>query len=161
MATILASTPGPTSIAVNTNPKLPYDPVADFAPISMLAIGANVVVVHPASPRALHAGAPRARARPPARSTSARAALPPRSTSPPSFSSPMAKVDFAHIAYKGTGLALADLLAQRLDFMIADPSILTHVKSGKLRARRHHSEALCRRAKSPPSPNPACPASKP
>jgi tripartite-type tricarboxylate transporter receptor subunit TctC len=132
--TILASTPGPTSIAANTNSKLPYDPVADFAPISMLAIGANVVVVHPASPaHSMQELLALARARPGALNFGSSGVATSQHLSAELLKY-MAKVDFAHVAYKGTGLALADLLAQRLDFMIADPSILTQVKAGKLRA---------------------------
>ena len=39
-----------------------------------------------------------------------------------------------HVPYKGTGAALADLMGGRVDFAFADPSVLTLVKSGKLRA---------------------------
>jgi tripartite-type tricarboxylate transporter receptor subunit TctC len=40
-----------------------------------------------------------------------------------------------HIPYKGTGPALTDLLAGRLDFFSAGtPALLQHIKSGKLRA---------------------------
>ena len=38
-----ASTAGPLSIGSALNAKLPYNPVTDFAPIGMLAIGANVL----------------------------------------------------------------------------------------------------------------------
>ncbi|HKU47240.1 MAG TPA: tripartite tricarboxylate transporter substrate binding protein [Burkholderiales bacterium] len=132
--TILASTPGPTSIAVNTNPKLAYDPVADFAPVSMLAVGANVVVVHPTSPaRSMQELLALARARPGALNFGSSGVATSQHLSAELLKY-MAKIDFVHVAYKGTGLALADLFAQRLDFMIADPSVLAHVKSGKVRA---------------------------
>jgi tripartite-type tricarboxylate transporter receptor subunit TctC len=132
--TLLASTPGPTSIAVSTNPKLPYDPVADFAPVSMLAIGGNVLVVHPASPaRSVQELIALARANPGKLNFGSSGVATSQHLSAELFKH-MAKVDFAHIAYKGTGLALADLLAQRIDFMFADPSILAQVKAGKVRA---------------------------
>ncbi len=132
--TLVASTPGPTSIGVNTNPKLPYHPVADFAPISMLAIGANVVVVHPASPaHSMQDLLALARAKPGALNFGSSGIATSQHLSA-ELVKYMAKVDFAHVAYKGTGLALSDLLAQRLDFMIADPSILGQVKAGKVRA---------------------------
>ena len=131
---LLASTPGPTSIAVSTNPKLPYDPVADFAPVSMLAIGANVLVVHPSSPaHSVGDLIALARQRPGALNFGSSGIATSQHLSAELLKH-MAKVDFAHIVYKGTGLALADLLAQRIDFMIADPSILAQVKAGKLRA---------------------------
>ena len=46
----------------------------------------------------------------------------------------LAKVNFVHVPYKGTGAALADLMGGRVDFAFADPSVLTLVKSGQLRA---------------------------
>lgn len=43
--------------------------------------------------------------------------------------------EMTHIPYKGTGPALTDLLAGRLDFFSAGtPALLQHIRSGKLRA---------------------------
>ena len=38
------------SILPSLMPKLPYDPQRDFAPISLVAIGPNLLVVHPSLP---------------------------------------------------------------------------------------------------------------
>jgi tripartite-type tricarboxylate transporter receptor subunit TctC len=46
----------------------------------------------------------------------------------------LAKVNFVHVPYKGTGGALSDLMAGRVDFVFADPSVLALVKNGQLRA---------------------------
>ncbi|MBN8964539.1 MAG: tripartite tricarboxylate transporter substrate binding protein [Rhizobiales bacterium] len=47
----------------------------------------------------------------------------------------MAKVHFVHIPYKGTAPAMTDLLAGRLDFMIASlPLTKPYVEAGRLRA---------------------------
>jgi len=110
------------------------DPVNDFAPISMIAIGANILVVNPASP---------------AHSVADLIELAKSRSEGLNFASSgvgtsqhlsgellkyLAKVNFVHVPYKGTGAALADLMGGRVDFAFADPSVLTLVKSGKLRA---------------------------
>lgn len=47
----------------------------------------------------------------------------------------MAQVDLLHVPYKGTGQALADLLAGQIDLMFApSQTVMSHVKAGKLRA---------------------------
>lgn len=47
----------------------------------------------------------------------------------------MAGVDMAHIAYKGVGDAVRDLLGGHAQVMVAQlPSVLAHIQSGKLRA---------------------------
>jgi tripartite-type tricarboxylate transporter receptor subunit TctC len=47
----------------------------------------------------------------------------------------MAKVDLLHVPYKGTGQAVADLLAGQIDLLFApSQSVLQHVKAGKLKA---------------------------
>ena len=47
----------------------------------------------------------------------------------------MAQVDMLHVPYKGTGQALADLLAGQIDVMFApSQTVLPHVKAGKLKA---------------------------
>jgi len=44
-------------------------------------------------------------------------------------------VDMMHVAYKGAGPAVIDLLGGNIDLMVANPtSVAQHVKSGKLRA---------------------------
>jgi tripartite-type tricarboxylate transporter receptor subunit TctC len=47
----------------------------------------------------------------------------------------MAQVDLLHVPYKGTGQALADLLAGQIELMFApSQTVMSHVKAGKLRA---------------------------
>lgn len=132
--TLTAGTPGPTSIGPALHSKIPYNPVTDFDPISMVAIGANVLVVNPDSP---------------AKSVADLIAISKSRPNGLNFASSgvgtsqhlsgellkyLAKVNFVHVPYKGTGLALADLMAGRVDFVFADPSVLSLVKNGQLRA---------------------------
>ena len=47
----------------------------------------------------------------------------------------MAQVDLLHVPYKGTGQALADLLAGQIDLMFApSQTVMPHVKAGTLKA---------------------------
>jgi tripartite-type tricarboxylate transporter receptor subunit TctC len=132
--TLTAGTPGPISISPAISAKLPYNPLTDFAPISMLAIGANILVVNPSSP---------------AKSVTDLIDLAKKSPNGLDFASSgvgtsqhlsgellklLANVNFVHVPYKGTGAALADLIGGRVDFSFADPSVLALVKSGQLRA---------------------------
>ena len=128
---LTACTPGPTSISPATNSKLPYNPVADFAPVSMLAIGANVLVVNPASPAKSVADLAKSRQ---GGLNFASSGVGTSQHLSGELLKLLAKVNFVHVPYKGTGAALADLIGGRVDFSFADPSVLTLVKSGQLRA---------------------------
>jgi tripartite-type tricarboxylate transporter receptor subunit TctC len=47
----------------------------------------------------------------------------------------MAKVKIEHIAYKGTGPAIADLLAGQVQMQFGGlPALMPHIKSGRMRA---------------------------
>jgi tripartite-type tricarboxylate transporter receptor subunit TctC len=47
----------------------------------------------------------------------------------------MAQLDMLHVPYKGTGQAVADLLAGQIDLMFApSQTVMPHVKAGKLKA---------------------------
>ncbi len=48
--TLTIGTSSNHAIAVSLYKKLPYDPVKDFAPITMLAVSQNVIVINPAIP---------------------------------------------------------------------------------------------------------------
>ena len=132
--TLTACTPGPTSIGPALHSKLPYNPVTDFEPVSMVAIGANILVVNPDSS---------------VKSVGDLISLSKSSSNALNFASSgigtsqhlsgelfkhLAKVNFVHVPYKGTGGALSDLMAGRVDFVFADPSVLALVKNGQLRA---------------------------
>jgi tripartite-type tricarboxylate transporter receptor subunit TctC len=45
------------------------------------------------------------------------------------------QIDITHVAYKGAGPAVVDLLAGHIPLMVANPtSVATHVRAGKLKA---------------------------
>ena len=124
------------TLAVNPTlyTKLPYDPVRDFQPITMIAKSPSIMVVHPSLPVktareyiALAKAKPGALAYGSPGSGSAGHLL-------MSYFSMMAKVDLLHVPYKGTGPALVDLIAGQISTVFTGTAgILPHVQSGRLR----------------------------
>jgi tripartite-type tricarboxylate transporter receptor subunit TctC len=115
--------------------KMPYDPVTSFAPVSLLVVVPNVLVVNPDFP---------------AKTTEELIALLKKDPGKYSYASSgngtplhlsgelfksMADVDMQHIPYQGAGPALVDVLSGQVPIMFDNlPSSTSHIKSGKLRA---------------------------
>src|SRR5687768_13334012 len=128
---------GVASHAVNPHlhPKLSYDPIKDFAPITLVASAPSVLVVHPSVPaRTIKEFADYARANPTKLnyasngngSSSHMAAV---------LYETNAGVKMTHVPYKGVGPALTDLMSGRIELMFNSiVAILPHIQSGKLRA---------------------------
>lgn len=125
------------TLAVNPTlyPKLPYDPVKDFQPISMLAKVANILVVHPSLPaKSVKELIALAKAKPSALVYGS-GGIGGAGHLATEYLKTMAKINIVHVPYKGTGPALIDLLAGQTQVVFAGvPGIATHVKAGKLRA---------------------------
>ena len=116
-------------------PKLSYDPIKDFAPISMVVQAPIVLMVHPALParsvKDLLALARSPRAHIDAASagygTSNHLAL--------ALFNSLAGVQIAHVPYKGTGQALVDLMAGQVQVMFGNIlSSFQYIKIGRIRA---------------------------
>jgi len=113
----------------------PYDAEKDFAPISLLVVVPNVLVVNPALPAknveellALLKGAPDQY------SYASSGNGTPLHLSGELFKS-MAGVEMVHIPYKGAGPALNDVIANQVPIMFDNlPSSSGHIKAGTLRA---------------------------
>ena len=113
--------------------KLPYDPVKDFAPITGLGKGGQIMVVNPSFP---------------ANTVAEFIALAKKEPGKYSFGSgssssrmagellqQMADIKLLHVPYKSNTLAVTDLLGNQINMMITDTTTgLPQVKSGKLRA---------------------------
>jgi tripartite-type tricarboxylate transporter receptor subunit TctC len=123
-----------TGINPSVYAKLPYDTLKDFAPVVLVATAPTLLVVNPQVPaKSLTELLALARAKPgvlnfPSGGTG---------TSPhlagELFKS-MTGVSLVHIPYKGGGPAITDLLAGQVQLMFDTmPSIMPHVKAGKLR----------------------------
>ena len=129
-----------TSIGMATNKalyaKLNYDPVKDFAPVSLLAVVPNVLVVNAArsadkSVKDVLAHARRA----PGKLTYASAGNGTSIHLAGEVFASMAKLQLLHIPYKGSGPAVTDMLGGQVDLMFDSiTSARPHIQSGKLLA---------------------------
>ena len=131
--TVLITTNTTQSANEHLYKKLPYDPVKDFAPVSGLGKGGQVLVVN-ASAAYKNVGDLIA---------AAKAAPGKLSFGSGSSSSrvagemlkQLAGVDILHVPYKSNPLAITDLLGGQIDLMITDTSTgVPQIKSGKLKA---------------------------
>jgi tripartite-type tricarboxylate transporter receptor subunit TctC len=132
--TLLAGSSGPISISPNVQ-KVPYDPMKDFSPISLIAINPFVLVVNPSIP---------------ANNVKELIALLKANPGKYSFSSSgsgatshlmsalfnsMAQVTATHVPYKGSSQSVTDVVNGQVAYTIETvPAILSFVKSGRLRA---------------------------
>ena len=125
------------TLAVNPAmfPKLPYDAIKDFAPVSLIAAVPNIVTVNPAVPaKTLKEFLDLARAKPGSinygsagNGSAGHLAM--------EYLKRIAKTDMVHVPYKGTGPMLTDLLAGQTQATFTGSSpLIPHIKSGKLRA---------------------------
>ena len=129
-----------TSIGMATNkylyPKLPYDPVKDFAPVSLVAIVPNVLVTNSTQPNVKTVAdvITNAKAQP-GKLTYASAGNGTSIHLAGEVFTSMAKIDMQHIPYKGSGPAVTDLLGGQVNYMFDSiTSAKPHITSGKLRA---------------------------
>jgi tripartite-type tricarboxylate transporter receptor subunit TctC len=115
--------------------KLPYDPVEDFAPISLLNITPLVLEVHPDFPaKTVQELIDLAKANPGEFSYASSGNGTPIHLSGELFKS-MVGIDLVHVPYKGAAPALVDVIGGHVPIMFDNlaPS-LEHIRSGKLRA---------------------------
>jgi tripartite-type tricarboxylate transporter receptor subunit TctC len=115
--------------------KVPYDPVKDFSPISILSREANVVVVHPSLPvRSIKELIALAKAKPGELNFASGSTGSGSHLSGELFKS-MAGVNIVRIPYKGVGFAFTELIAGQTQLMFPSTgSGMPHVRVGKLRA---------------------------
>jgi tripartite-type tricarboxylate transporter receptor subunit TctC len=123
------------SINPSLQPKLPYDSVKDFTPITLLATSPNVVVVHPSLPARSIAELVKLLKANPGKYNYASSGNGSGGHLAAELFKDVAKVDMNHIPYKGNGPATVDLLAGQVPIMLTSIApMLPHIKSGKLRA---------------------------
>ena len=128
---------GGGTLAVNPGlyAKLPFDSIRDFAPVSLVALQPSVLVVHPSVPvKSVADLVALARARPGQLNFASSGSGSLAHLSAEVFKT-MAGVDLVHVPYKGAGPALADVIGGQVQLVFASsPSVMPHVRSGKLRA---------------------------
>ena len=137
--TFLMGTVGTHGINAALYPKLPYDPVKDFVPVTLVAGVPNVVVMNPESARrwgiesvadlvrVLRANPGKLNMASSGNGTSIH-------LSGELFKS-MTQTFMVHIPYRGSGPALVDLMGGSMDVMFDNlPSAMPQIRAGKLKA---------------------------
>jgi tripartite-type tricarboxylate transporter receptor subunit TctC len=111
-----------------------FDPVADLAPISLVANVATVLVVHPSVPaQNVNELIALARSKP-GKLTFASGGIASFNQLCAELLKMTAKIDILHIPYKGGGPAVADLVAGRVDMLFTGaPVTMAHIKAGRLK----------------------------
>jgi tripartite-type tricarboxylate transporter receptor subunit TctC len=115
--------------------KLNYDPAKDLAPISLIAVIQNVVLVHPSVPaKTLKELIALARAAP-GRLSFGSGGIGTTTHLAPELLQSLTKIRMVHVPYKGSGLALIGLIGGEVDMLImAVPAASAQIHAGKVRA---------------------------
>ena len=131
--TILMGNVAPNAINVSLFKNLPFDPVADFVPVSLVASTPNILVVHPSIPaRTVKQVIALAKAKP-GTLNFASAGVGSSSHLAGELFRILAGADIVHVPYKGAGPAMVDVLSGQVQLYFATmPAAMPHVKSGKL-----------------------------
>ena len=141
-----------TSAGLTINPalvsKLPYDPVRDFAPVSLLVINPQILVVNSGVPvNSVKELIAYAKSKPGQLNYASVGQGSPNQLGMELLKA-LAGIDMVHVPYKGTGPALTDLLGGQVQLMFNSmPLVLPLVKSGKL-----NGLAVGSRQRSPAAP---------
>lgn len=124
-------------LAINETlyPKRPYEALKDLAPVSLVGITPNVFVVHPSLPvKSVREFVAFAKARP-GELTYASGGIGSSSHLAGALFQILSGTRVVHVPYKGAGPGLIDVASGQVHFMINSmPAVMTHVKSGRLRA---------------------------
>ena len=133
--TLIMANAGSHAVNASLYAKLPYDPIRDFAPVTLVAMAPNILIVHPALP---------------ARTAKELIALAKERPGELTFGSggngstahlsgemfrTMAGINIIHIPFKGSPAAVIGVIAGQIAMAFPNiPPALPHVRSGKLKA---------------------------
>ncbi|OVZ61152.1 hypothetical protein CDO44_05750 [Pigmentiphaga sp. NML080357] len=133
--TLLLTGNGPHAINISLFERMSYDPLKDFTQISLTSILPLVLNVHPSVPaKTLAEFIQWVKANPGKLNYAS-----PGMGSPPNLTMELLKsqqgLDIVHVPYKGSSLALADLISGQVSVMFDNAlASYQHIKSGKVRA---------------------------
>ena len=133
--TLVLGNVAPLAILPGSGLKLPYDPVKDFQPVSLLATSDYILTVHPSLPaRSAKELISLAKSKPGALTYASSGNM-----GGPHLAGELinllAKVDVLHVPYKGNGPAAVAILTGEASMMFGSgPSVVPHIDAGKLRA---------------------------
>jgi len=133
--TMLMGTISTLATNVSTYKNLPYDPLRDFAPVTLAAATPYFVTINAGLPAAnLKEFIALAKAKPGGLNFGTSGAGGGAHLSVELFRS-MAGIDLVHIPYKGAALALTEVIAGQIQMSFSQPLIvLPHLKTGRVRA---------------------------
>ena len=115
--------------------RLGYDPVKDFAPVALVAIQPNILVVHPSIPAATVQELIAHAKRQPGKLNYASSGAGAAAHLAAELFKTMTGADMVHVPYKGAQPALTDVIAGQCQVMFAtSASVIPYIKAGRLRA---------------------------
>lgn len=126
---------GTLAVNVGLYPKLPYDPLTSFVPVTTVARVANILVVHPHVPAtSVSELIAYARTHPGKLNYGSGGNGSAAHVAMAAFAE-RAGIDLVHVPYRGTAPSVTDLLAGNVQLtMTGAPAVLEHVRGGRLRA---------------------------
>jgi len=132
--TLLAASSGPISIMPSLQ-KVPYDPLKDLQPVSLIAMAPFALVTHPSFPAKNAAEfVALVRANPDKYTFSSSGTGATAHLVSELFNS-MAGLKARHVPYKGSAPALSDLMGGQIDYALETvASLAGHIKAGRLKA---------------------------
>ena len=131
--TLLAASSGPISIMPNLQ-KIPYDPLKDLAPVSLIAAAPFALVTHPSFPAANAKEFVALVRANPGKYTFASSGTGATAHMFAELFNSMAQLKAVHVPYKGSAPALTDLIGGQVGYAIETvASVGGHVKAGRLK----------------------------
>jgi tripartite-type tricarboxylate transporter receptor subunit TctC len=133
--TLLLANVATMAIIPNVQKKVPYDPIKDFEPVSLVATAPLLVVVHPSLPvRSIKQLIVLAKARPAQLNYASNGVGSSTHLATEMFDM-MAGIRMVHVPYKGLSAATSDLLSGQVQVMFSSAvAMMPQVKAGRLRA---------------------------
>ena len=137
------------STNVSLYPKMGYDPLRDFSPITRIAAVHNVMVVHPSLPvKTVKEFVALAKAKPGEIVFASSGSGSTSHLAAELLKTSVGGLDTIHVPYKGVAPAIVDIVGGQVHALISTmPSATPHIKSGRLRAL---AVASARRAQTMP-----------
>lgn len=123
------------SISPGLYKKLGYDPVRDFAPISLVAQIPNVLLVHPSVPVKSLDELVRLARRNPGKLNFGSGGLGTSNHLGGEMLKGLTGIDMVHVPYKGSNEAMVGMIGGHVDMVVIGvPPALPHIKAGRVRA---------------------------
>lgn len=133
--TLIMSNAGSHAVNVSLYAKLPYDPVRDFAPVTLVAMAPNILIVHPTLPvRSARELIALAKLKPGELTFGSGGNGSTAHLSGEMFKT-MAGINIVHVPFKGSPAAVIGVISGQIALAFPNiPPALPHVRSGKLKA---------------------------